>query len=286
MPMTELMEYLVRGVLIGVTYGLLAYPISLLYVATGTVDLAVGSYAVLAGAVAMKLPAPIGLAVAVIIAVVASSSVGLISTALNRRRGGDALASVLASFGFAIILESVVLSGFGKDPMVRQQFSTFWSLGGIRVSPQAAVNVVTGLVILGGVFLLLYRTPWGRVMRAAAVNPRGATLAGIPVAWVQFSAYVLAGVLAGIAGVLILYTSGLDFASGLPLTLKSLGAAILLGLGNPLRGFYGGVAIGVVEALSVGYAPQSLGTLLPYIFIFLVLCTASASRAGVHGLRA
>ena len=286
MAMTELMEYLVRGVLIGVTYGLLAYPISLLYVATGTVDLAVGSYAVLAGAVAMKLPAPIGLAVAVIIAVVASSSVGLISTALNRRRGGDALASVLASFGFAIILESVVLSGFGKDPMVRQQFSTFWSLGGIRVSPQAAVNVVTGLVILGGVFLLLYRTPWGRVMRAAAVNPRGATLAGIPVAWVQFSAYVLSGVLAGIAGVLILYTSGLDFASGLPLTLKSLGAAILLGLGNPLRGFYGGVAIGVVEALSVGYAPQSLGTLLPYIFIFLVLCTASASRAGVHGLRA
>jgi branched-chain amino acid transport system permease protein len=286
MVMTELMEYLVRGVLIGVTYGLLAYPISLLYVATGTVDLAVGSYAVLAGAVAMTLPAPLGLGVAVLIAVVASSSVGLISTALNRRRGGDALASVLASFGFAIILESVVLSGFGKDPMVRQQFSTFWSFGGIRVSPQAAVNVITGLVILGGVFLLLYRTQWGRVMRAAAVNPRGATLAGIPVAWVQFSAYVLSGVLAGIAGVLILYTSGLDFASGLPLTLKSLGAAILLGLGNPLRGFYGGVAIGVVEALSVGYAPQSLGTLLPYIFIFLVLCTASASRAGVHGLRA
>jgi len=284
--MTELMEYLVRGVLIGVTYGLLAYPISLLFVATGTVDLAVGSYAVLAGAVAMKLPAPLGLAVAVLVAVVAASSVGVISTALNRRRGGDPLASVLASFGFAIILESVVLSGFGKDPMVRQQFTTFWSLLGIRVSPQAAINVATGLVILGGVFLLLYRTAWGRVMRAAAVNPRGATLAGIPVGSVQFSAFVLSGVLAGIAGVLILYTSGLDFASGLPLTLKSLGAAILLGLGNPMRGFVGGVAIGVVEALSVGYAPQSLGTLLPYLFIFLVLCTASASRAGVHGLRA
>ena len=284
--MIELTEYLVRGVLIGVTYGLLAYPISLLYVATGTVDLAVGSYAVLAGATAMALPAPLGLVVAVFIAVVAASSVGLASTALNRRRGGDALASVLASFGFAIILESVVLTGFGKDPMVRQQFGSFWSLIGIRVSPQAAVNVATGFAILGGVFLLLYRTPWGRVLRASAVNPRGATLAGIPVASVQFSAYLLSGVLAGIAGCLVLYTSGLDFASGLPLTLKSLGAAILFGLGNPLRAFYGGVAIGVVEALSVGYAPQSIGTLLPYVFIFLVLCTASASRAGVHGMRA
>ncbi|MDM0014916.1 branched-chain amino acid ABC transporter permease [Variovorax sp. J22P168] len=280
------MEYLVRGVLIGVTYGLLAYPISLLFVATGTVDLAVGSYAVLAGAVAMALPAPYGLVAAVLIAIFAASLVGIISTILNSRRGGDALASVLASFGFAIILESVVLTAFGKDPMVRQQFGTFWNVMGIRVSPQAAVNAVTGLLILCGVFVLLYRTPWGRIMRATAVNPRGATLAGLPVTSVQFSAYVMSGVLAGIAGILILYTSGLDFASGLPLTLKSLGAAILLGLGNPLRGFFGGVAIGVVEALSVGYAPQSVGTLLPYIFIFVVLCTAGASRAKVHGLRA
>lgn len=284
--MPELMEYLVRGVLIGVTYGLLAYPISLLFVATGTVDLAVGSYAVLAGAVAMALPAPYGLVAAVLIAILAASLVGIISTVLNSRRGGDALASVLASFGFAIILESVVLTAFGKDPMVRQQFGTFWNVMGIRVSPQAAVNAVTGLLILGGVFVLLYRTPWGRIMRATAVNPRGATLAGLPVSTVQFSAYVMSGVLAGIAGILILYTSGLDFASGLPLTLKSLGAAILLGLGNPLRGFFGGVAIGIVEALSVGYAPQSVGTLLPYIFIFVVLCTAGASRAKVHGLRA
>ncbi|WP_286611977.1 branched-chain amino acid ABC transporter permease [Variovorax jilinensis] len=284
--MPELMEYLVRGVLIGVTYGLLAYPISLLFVATGTVDLAVGSYAVLAGAVAMALPAPYGLVAAVLIAIFAASLVGIISTILNSRRGGDALASVLASFGFAIILESVVLTAFGKDPMVRQQFGTFWNVMGIRVSPQAAVNAVTGLLILCGVFVLLYRTPWGRIMRATAVNPRGATLAGLPVTSVQFSAYVMSGVLAGIAGILILYTSGLDFASGLPLTLKSLGAAILLGLGNPLRGFFGGVAIGVVEALSVGYAPQSVGTLLPYIFIFVVLCTAGASRAKVHGLRA
>src|SRR5690606_12461881 len=58
--MAELLEYLVRGVLIGVTYGLLAYPISLLFVATATIDLAVGSYAVLAAAVATTLPAPYG----------------------------------------------------------------------------------------------------------------------------------------------------------------------------------------------------------------------------------
>lgn len=284
--MTEVFEYVFRGVLIGVTYGLLAYPISLLFVATGTVDLAIGAYAVLAGSVAASVHGWKGIVAAILAATVASSVVGGVSTILSRRKGNDPLTVVLASFGFAVVLESVVLTAFGKDPFIRQPFSSFWNLLGVRVSPQAGVNVVIGLVMLACVFFLLYRTPWGRSMRASSINPEGATLAGIPVRITRFSAFMLAGVFAGIAGILILYTSGLSFASGLNLTLTSLGAAILFGLGNPLRGFFGGIAIGIVEALSVGLAPQGLGTLLPYIFIFIVLCTGKMSRAGIEGGRA
>jgi branched-subunit amino acid ABC-type transport system permease component len=284
--MAEVFEYVFRGVLIGVTYGLLAYPISLLFVATGTVDLAIGGYAVLAGSVAASIHGWQGFAAAILVATTASSVVGAISTILSRRKGSDPLTIVLASFGFAVVLESVVLTAFGKDPFIRQPFSNFWNLLGVRVSPQAGINVVIGLVILAGVFFLLYRTPWGRSMRASSINPEGATLAGIPVRITRFSAFVLAGVFAGIAGILILYTSGLSFASGFHFTLTSLGAAILFGLGNPLRGFFGGIAIGIVEALSVGLAPQGFGTLLPYIFIFIVLCTGKISRAHIEGGRA
>jgi len=169
--------------------------------------------------------------------------------------------------------------------MVRQQFDSYWSIVGISFSPQAVINLLIGLAVLAGLHFALYKTLWGRVMRAAAVNARGALLAGIPVAWTQWAAFLTAGALAGAAGILVLYSSGMDFAAGIPLTLKSLGAALLFGLGNPTRGFVGGVAIGVVEAVSVGYAPQTLSTLLPYLFIFAVLCTARMSRAGVAGMR-
>lgn len=284
--MVEVLEYVFRGVLIGVTYGLLAYPISLLFVATDTVDLAIGGYAVLAGAVAASVYGWKGIAAAILVATIAASVVGGVSTILSRRKGSDPLTVVLASFGFAVVLESVVLTAFGKDPLIRQPFSSFWNLLGVRVSPQAGINVAIGLVMLASVFFLLYRTPWGRLMRASSINPEGATLAGIPVRITRFSAFILAGIFAGIAGVLILYTSGLSFASGLHLTLTSLGAAILFGLGSPLRAFFGGIAIGIVEALSVGLAPQGLGTLLPYVFIFVVLCTGKMSRAGIEGGRA
>jgi branched-chain amino acid transport system permease protein len=283
---SDIFEYLVRGVLIGVTYGLLAYPISLIYVAKGSVDLAVGSYAVLAAAVAMLIPTPLGYAIAVGVAVMAAGVVGLVSNLLSARGRVDDLSGLLASFGFAIVLESIVLVSFGKDPMIRQSFASFWRIGGVNVSPQALINVGIGLVILATVYLVLYKTPWGRVMRASAINPRGATLAGIPVAVTQWSAFVVSGILAGIGGLMLLHTTGMDYSLGLPLTLKSLGAAILFGLGSPIRGFFGGILIGLVETLSIAFAPQAVASLLPFLFIFAVLCMSRESLMGAAGNRA
>ncbi|MGB3865476.1 MAG: branched-chain amino acid ABC transporter permease [Xanthobacteraceae bacterium] len=288
--MYELLEFSSRGILLGVTYGLLAFPISLLFIATDTVDLAVGAYAVLAGAVAMLIggsvnPA-VGILAGILVGMLASAATGSISLMLGRRQKGDPLVLVLASFGFAIFLESVVLTLFGKDPFIRQPFTYFWNIGGIRISPQAGVNVVIGLLLVAAVYVLLYRTSWGRDVRASANNERAALLAGIPVRALRFSAFVLTGLLAGIAGVLVLYTSGMDFGSGMHLTLAGFGAAIVFGLHGPVRGFFGGLAIGVVETISAGYANGGLASLVPLIFIFLVLTLGRGGRQGPAGVRA
>jgi branched-chain amino acid transport system permease protein len=280
--MHDLLEFGVRGILLGVTYGLLAFPISLLFIATDTVDLAVGGYAVLAGAIAMFFGPSVGLACAIAAgilgAMVASGLVGGISLALGKSRKNDPLVLVLASFGFALFLESFVLTFFGKDPFIRQPFQQFWNFFGIRISPQSGINLAVGLLLVGAVYLLLYRTTWGRDMRASADNERAATLAGIPVRRLQFSTFLLAGLLAGIAGVLVLYTAGMDFASGMSLTLAGFGAAIVFGLQGPLRGFFGGLAIGIVETISAGYASGGLATLVPLVFIFGILTCSPASR--------
>jgi len=288
--MYELLEFSSRGILLGVTYGLLAFPISLLFIATDTVDLAVGAYAVLGGAVAMfvggSVNPAVGILMGILVAVLASAAIGSISLMLGRRQKGDPLVLVLASFGFAIFLESVVLTLFGKDPFIRQPFTYFWNIAGIRISPQAGVNVAIGLLLVVAVYVLLYRTSWGRDVRASANNERAALLAGIPVRALRFSAFVLAGLLAGIAGVLVLYTSGMDFASGMHLTLAGFGAAIVFGLHGPLRGFFGGLAIGVVETVSAGYANGGLASLVPLLFIFAVLTLGRGGRQGPAGVRA
>lgn len=264
-------EFIIRGLILGVNYGLLAMPLSLLFVATGTIDFALGCYAVFAAGTAFVVGGAFGLAAGVLAAVAAACCIGLVSELLRRRGSGDHLALVLASFGFAVFLQSLVLTLLGKDPFTRNLFDTYWHIFGISISPQAGINLVVALTLLGALMLILFKTPLGRSIRAAAVNARGATLAGIPVNLVQFFTFVAAGVLSGVAGLLYLYTFGLDYSVGMDLTLAGFGAAIIFGVHSPLRGFFGGLAIGTVEALSTAYAPHEVSVLLPLVFIFLVL---------------
>lgn len=282
----ELTEFLLGGMLLGAIYGLLAFPVSLLFATTDSVDLGVGAYAVLAGAIVMAIGGPIGITLGLGGAVVASLMVGLLSHRINRRTNKDPLVVVLATFGFATILESFVLTVFGKDPMVRQVFDTFWQWGPIRVSPQAAINVSIALLLQALLYLGLYRSNWGRDMRACAADARAAVLAGIAVRKIALLTYIVGGLLAGIAGVLILYTTGTTYSAGLNLTISGFGAAVLFGLHSPLRGFIGGVVIGMVQALAAGYLPSGWASAIPPLFILLVLASGKVNVAGIAGGRA
>lgn len=283
--MFELMEFVIRGALLGVIYGLLAFPISLVFATTGSVDLAVGAYTVLAVAIAWSVGGTWGIVFAIAAAVLASAVVGLISMRLNRPGMFDHITAVLGTFGLATFLESFILTVYGKDPMARQVFETFWDVMGIRISPQALINIVICLLLLAGLYLLLYRTPFGRAMRASAINPLGASLNGIPVKMIWFCTYLVGGFLAGVAGVLVLYTTGADYSTGLSLTISGFGAAIIFGMNSPLRGFAGGLVTGLVQALSSGYLPGGWVTAAPMIFIFIVLALGPMNRISATGGR-
>lgn len=283
--MYEFIEYVVRGALLGVTYGLLAFPVSLVFITTGSVDVALGAYAVLAVAIMYTVGGPLGLFLAIGAAVVAAGIVGVVSMRLNRPGAVDHIIPVLGTFGLATFLESAILTYFGTAPMIRQPFDTFWNVFGIRISPQFGINVAICLAILTALYLIINRTPFGRSMRASAVNPVGAALTGIPVRQIWFATYILGGVMAGIAGVLILFTTGADYSTAFTLTIWGFGSAIIFGLRSPLRGFLGGLIIGIAQALCAGYLPSSLSTTVPLIFIFIVLALGKNNQIAATGGR-
>lgn len=279
-----MLEYAFRGLLNGAVYALLALPMTLLFTTAATVDFAIGAYALLAAAVATAIPGPGGVLAGLASAIAASAVMAVIYVLLKRTSEGG-IRVALASFGLSLAIASIVLIVWGTKPFVRQTFTTMLEFGGLRVNPQGLINVAVSLSLVAATWLILRRTQLGRMMRAAAVNSAGAELAAIPVIGVQCGTLLAGGLLGGTVGLLILHSSGMDFTASLGLTFIGFAAAIIFGIQSPLRCLAGGLAIGVIEALSAGYTSGMVTSMVPSLFMLIVLLTGQLGAGRYSGDR-
>lgn len=279
-----MIEYLVRGLLNGAVYALLALPMSLLFATAATVDFAIGAYALIAAAVATSVAGPLGLIAAMLSALAASVVMAGIFAWL-KRSGEEGIRVALASFGLSVAIASVVLIVWGTRPFVRPTFATFFEIGGLRINPQGLINVAISVSMVVLLYYLLRRTNLGRMMRAAASNPGGAELSGIPVLGVQCATILAGGLLGGTAGLLILHSSGMDFTASLSLTFIGFAAAIIFGIQSPVRSLLGGLAMGVIEALSAGYTTGMVTSMVPSLFMLIILMTGQLGANRFSGDR-
>jgi branched-chain amino acid transport system permease protein len=267
-----MIEYVIRGLLNGAVYAILALPMSLLFATAGTVDFAIGAYALIAAAVATSVAGPLGLAAGLLSALAASAVMAAIFVLL-KRNDEEHIRVALASFGLSAAIASIVLLVWGTQPFVRPTFSAMLEVGGLRINPQGLINVTISFGLVGLIYYLLNYTSLGRMMRAAAANPLGAELAAIPVLGVQCTTILAGGLLGGLAGLLILHSAGLDFTASLSLTFIGFAAAIIFGIHSPVRSLLGGLAMGVVEALSAGFTSGMVTSMIPPAFMLIVLMT-------------
>lgn len=279
-----MLEYIFRGLLNGTVYALLALPMTLMFTTAATVDFAIGAYALLAAAVGTAIPGMLGIAAGMGSAVAASLVMAVIYVLL-KRTSNEGIRVALASFGLSLVISSIVLIVWGTKPFVRQTFSTMFEFGALRVNPQGLINVAVSIALVAAIWLVLQKTQLGRMMRAAAVNAPGAELAAIPVIGVQCGTLLAGGLLGGIAGLLILHSSGMDFTASLGLTFIGFAAAIIFGIQSPLRCLAGGLAIGVIEALSAGYTSGMVTSMVPSLFMLIVLLSGQLGAGRYSGDR-
>ncbi|HEX2135145.1 MAG TPA: ABC transporter permease [Microvirga sp.] len=236
-----------------------------LVIATGGIDLSVGSLMAIAGALApliflgklLPLPDPaVGVGLAFVLPVLAAGAFGWFNGWLVTRFRIQPIIATLVLFiagrGIAQVLTNGNLQVF-KAPEFQ-----FIGLGRVLGIPFQALLMA---VIVAGAAWMLRRTVFGRHILAVGGNERAARLAGVPVGPVKRRVYLISGLLSGLAGLIVIARN-------------SAADANLIGLGMELDAI---AAVAVGGTLLTGGRATVVGTLIGALIIQLVRYTLLAN---------
>jgi ribose transport system permease protein len=224
---------------------------------------------VLAGGIDLSVGAVLGLSACLGAALIASgrTATGIAAAvgvgALSGLANGLVVAYVklppfIATYGMLWIAHGLAYV-FMKGEVIHGFPPAFRFVGAGYVGPIPAPIVVM-LVVLGLLHLMLHRTPLGRAIYAIGGNPTAARLSGMPVQRRLVAVYALSGLLAAVAGlVVIARINAADSGTGEDLLLSSI-AAVCLG-GTSLFGGYGGVAGTAIGSLLLALVVNGMNLL-------------------------
>jgi ribose transport system permease protein len=243
-------------------------------IVAGEYDLSVGSLVTVTVVVAAEVLAdrPDATLLAIVTVLALGAAVGLVNGLVTTRLR---VPSFIATLGMLLILDGAVAYWTDGAPKgsLSEGFRTL-GRGGIDDVPvleQLPWSVVVFLAVGAGAVLLM-RADLGRQFLAVGDNDRAAGLSGVPVARVRTIAFVISGVLAALAGILLGGFAGVSAQVGQGLEFQAITAVVLGGV--VLGGGRGSVVAAIAGALTL----EALFTLLN------LLGVAGALEDAVEGL--
>ncbi|HEY2256544.1 MAG TPA: branched-chain amino acid ABC transporter permease [Variovorax sp.] len=275
------MQQLLNGVVVGSVYALFALGFTLLFGVNHILNMAYGSvfmWGAFAGLYTVTaLDAPIYVAL-----LVAMVSGGLVSVLLDvvafrplRRRNAPEFSAIVSSIGADLVLLTIAQK-VSNTAVMRFPFDAFplmiFNVFGLRIQLLQLVIVGLVLAMVFGLVWYLYRTRFGQHIRCVAYSEQTSRLLGINPGPVNMQVFMISGALAGMAGVLIgLVFNSVHFNMGEPLLMRAFVIIILGGLGSIPGALIAGLAIGIVQTLSVAYISSGVSEAVVFIALFIVI---------------
>jgi branched-chain amino acid transport system permease protein len=275
--MTQLLQTLILGALVGGVYALLAAGLTLIFGVMRVINIAQGAMLIFAAFLTYSIWDATGLdpLVAIVFTTPVMFALGwvLYVTAVRRIRGAHMSSSVLLTFSIALVLEGLmgVIWGNTSHSVRPGYFNESFKLGQLFFPKAQVYGFVLAVVVLAALYLILTRTWLGRAIRASAVNPQGAALVGVNVGAVAALTFAVGVAATGAGGSIVSVLYPFLPGSHYEWIARLLSVVVLGGLGSLPGAALGAVLLGIGEAATVTYISPSWATAVPYVVIFVVL---------------
>ncbi len=267
------------GLIIGMLLFLVAAGLTLIFGVLKVVNFTHGSFYMLGAYLALTVN---GLTNSYFLAVLAAA-IGVALVALVFERffmskvyGSNVLMQLLVCYAFILIMDDAVKIIWGPEFKSMGMAAAFqkpplFIAGGIVPVFYLFLIIVT-LIISVVLWLIITRTRFGTVVRAAAVNPSMVSALGINTGLVFSGVFMLGGMLAGLAGGLAAPVRSLTAGMGFSILIESFIVTVIGGMGSIAGALLGSIMIGLVRSFgSIGFPLFVEGLMFLLMAIILIL---------------
>ena len=275
MEIVFLLEQVVNGLVLGGYYLLLALGLSLIFSVGGVVNLAHGAFYALGAYVSLEASKHLGFAGGVILSPLV---VGLLGIAFERfllRRfyTADPILSLLVTFGLAMVAEQFLRMVWGAAPLASSMPPGMKGqvlVGEMMFSRYRLFLLAVVVAVLIGIWLLLHKTAFGRVVRAGVQRPDMVAVLGIRLQPYMTAIVVLGVGMAALGGALFGPIATVHPAMGIDIMTVAFVVVVIGGLGSFWGVVLAALLVGVVRGITIHFVPAA-GEASMYILMFLVL---------------
>ncbi|MCA6114620.1 branched-chain amino acid ABC transporter permease [Bradyrhizobium sp. WSM 1738] len=268
--MLDLLPHILNGLTLGLLFALIALGFMLIVGLMEQINLAHGSLFALGAYFAMQLMGPrpplpqdiasawlalpLGwrYAAALIIAPMAAGAIGIaIEFCMRRTYGKDPLYGLLLTFGAAMVIEETIRLIWGTRDyvlQVPQAINGGVLFGDLIWSTYRFYAAGISAVIIGLVWLLIEKTPFGAIVKAGAHDSEIVRALGINLTRLRLLVFVFGTMLAAIAGIIVAPIWGIRPHMGVDAVIPAFLVIVLGGVGS----FWGAVVAGLLVGLAVG----------------------------------
>jgi len=260
----------VDGLAFGGLLALLGVGITLVYGMGEVLNLAIGTFAVIAAiTAAVLMQSGVGLLPAVLAGVAAAGLLGVVVNqtllALVYRAEGEEriLLGIFTTLGLSVLLRGILVNYFPSRYSISLDLGVV-EVADVNLAATSLVTIAVSALVLAALFVFLNRTFLGKATRTVFQDETGAKLVGIDPRRIRSIMFVLSVVVAGIAGILSAMGSNVSITSGFEFTTF----ALIISIVGGVRSIVGAVVAGVLLGLLNTFANFFIGSYVASIILF------------------
>jgi branched-chain amino acid transport system permease protein len=293
--MNFVLQQFINGLTVGGIYALIALGYTMVYGVLRLINFAHGDLCIfgafigvttLTAGVFSGLSAPVLMALAFVIAVIAAAVAGTLLERLAYKplRRAHRLSPMVSALGASMMIENGIMLIWGPNVRVFPTDllpNTTWHIGGAYLSFVQLLIMIGAFVLMFALYFFVHHTRLGTAIRAAAIDQDAARLMGINVNRVIAIVFVIGPALGAVGGLFIgLYYRQTYFTMGWSYGLNAFISAIIGGIGNIPGAMLGGLLLGLFNVFAAGYISSSWQDAITFGLLIAILLVRPSGLLG------